>query len=807
MYPISSSTISDELSSDGPGVLTVATRCLVGRDEELAELRGLLGRPAGRVVTVTGPAGVGKSRLAAAAYADVAGSFEDGARVVDLSDVRPGQDPESVLAEAVGLSTGAGRPARTLLREFFHARHCLLFLDGCDRMRAALVPVVTRLINDCPRLTVLMTGNERLGVYGEVLLRVAPLALPPAGQELELKELREIPSVKLFIDRTAVSRPHFVLTEHNRAAVVRLCRRTDGLPTAIEFAASRMKMLSPQRLADELEHSLDALSGSEFDTLSRHRGIRTAIERQLDALDRRERAVLRRLAAFHRAFDLPTAQAMWPGGVAELQRLLEMFVDKSLLHTDECSDGELIISMLGLTRQYLLEEARALGELDEILAAHAAFCVDLAESAESGLRESDQSRWLIQVDYWREDLASALRFLTETGDHGGVVRIASGLHQYWQARGAIHEGIALLRAGVQDMSALTLAQQAKAFLALGELLLNASETTAAEDCLRRARAAFGELEDEAGVAACMRRSGLVALQRGDLVEADRRLEECVAVASGHGTAEHAAALRNLAEVRRAEGDASGARRLAQAALEVFEQRRDIRNVALTRLVLGDVAFALGDQDGAVELYRSALTDIAELRHLALCALGLEKFTILLTRCRGQSMETWRRAARALGAAAGIRAATGCVAPALLRMEVDAVAALTRVRLGDEDAAEMGDVGRRSAPHAAVAAVLTDLDHVEPERDAGSGAGNPLTPREREVAELVANGLTNREIARRLGIAEWTAVNHVRKIMRKLACTSRVQVASWMSKQDFTGRRRPASAAPAPRTGARTGAGE
>ncbi|MDQ8707285.1 LuxR C-terminal-related transcriptional regulator [Streptomyces sp. LHD-70] len=765
----------DELGAAGVGVLSIAARCLVGREQELAELCGSLGNPAVRVTTVTGPAGVGKSRLAVAAFAEMSRTFEDGGRVVDVGEFRPGQDPETALAEALGLEPDAARPARTALRRCFEPRHSLLVLDGCDRLRPALAPVVARLINDCPRLTVLATGLERLGVYGEALLRLSPLALPPEdGTESDLAALREVASVRLFVDRTAVSRPRFTLTDENREAVVRLCRRTDGLPIAIEFAAARMKMLSPQRLLDELADGLDALSGTEFDTLSRHRGMRTALARGLDVLDPAERGLLRRLAVFHRPFDVPTAESVWPGEPADFRRLLEALVDKSLLHTEERSDGELALAMLGLTRQFLLDEAHALGEADLLGAEHAAFCIRLAESAESGLRGPGQARLLDRLDHWREDLSGALRFLSGTGDLAGVVRIAASLHLYWQARGAVHEGIGWLRTALRGVG-LTLAQQAKAHLALGELLLCTGELTTAEDCLAMARGAFEELGDHVGVASCMRRSGLIALHRGDLVEADRRLEECAAVAWVDREGEHAEVLRNLADARRAEGDAHGARRIALEALAIFEQQQDIRNVALTRLVLADAAFALGDQDGAVDLYRSALPDIAALKHLTLCPLGLEKFTILLARARGRSTETWRRVARAVGAAAAVRSATGCVAPARLRMEMEAVAALTRVRLGDEDAETLAAEGSNAAPEAAVLAVLTP-QCAGTDRDPGTA--HPLTPREREVAELVASGLTNREIARRLGIAEWTAVNHVRKIMRKLACTSRVQVASW-----------------------------
>ncbi|MHC0433581.1 ATP-binding protein [Streptomyces sp. O3] len=784
MHSISSSTVKDEPGAPGVDVLSVAARCLVGRERELAELCGRLGNPAVRVTTVTGPAGVGKSRLAVAAFAEASRSFADGGRVVTPGDFRPGQDPETALAEALGLQPAPARSVRTVLRRYFEPRHCLLLLDGCDRMRPALAQVVTRLTNDCPRLTVLTTGLERLGVYGEALLRLGPLALPPGdGRDLDLSALREIPAVQLFLDRTAVSRPLFALTEDNREAVAELCRRTDGLPIAIEFAAARMKMLSPRRLLDELQDGLEALSGTEFDTLSRHRGMRPVIARGLDVLDPDERGLLRRLAVFRRPFDVPTAESLWPGGPADFRRLVEALIDKSLLYTQEGYDGEPALTMLGLTRRFLLDEAHILGETDLLGADHAAFFVQLAESAESALRGSGQARCLARLDHWREDLAAALRFLAGSGDLTGVVKIAADLHLYWQARGGVHEGIGWLRTGLRG-TGLTLARRAKANLALGELLLCTGELTAAEESLTIARGAFDELGDHIGVASCMRRFGLVALHRGDLVEADRRLEECVAALWADRGGERAEALRDFADVRRAEGDARGARRLAEDALAIFERQRDVRNIALTRLVLADAVFALGDQDGAAGLYRSALTDVAELRHLMLCPLVLEKYTILLSCCRGRSTETWRRAARAVGAAAAVRGVTGCVAPARLRMETEAVAALTRVRLGDEDAEALAAEGRKASPDAALHAVLAPPERAGADRD--RDFGHPLTPREREVAELVADGLTNREIARRLGIAEWTAVNHVRKIMRKLACTSRVQVASWTARRDALG---------------------
>lgn len=307
------------------------------------------------------------------------------------------------------------------------------------------------------------------------------------------------------------------------------------------------------------------------------------------------------------------------------------------------------------------------------------------------------------------------------------------------------------------------------------------ELESAEKWLTRARKGYEQLADGTGAAACTRRLALAAFGRGDLAEADRRLEECVAVSWVDAAGEYAEALRNLAECRRASGDLPGARQAVDEALDVFRRAKDVRNLALTNYVQADIIFDLGDQSAAIELYQAALLQMAELNHLVGCAIGLERFAILLTRSRGRSTDTWRRAAHAFGAASRIRAVTGWAAPAATRVMVESLTEHARVRLGDDEAERLAAEGAASKPEAAVARVLTPLDCTKFAAE-WQASDNPLTQRESEVAELVADGLTNREIARRLGIAEWTAVNHLRKIMRKLDCSSRVQVASWVTRR-------------------------
>ncbi|GLF99417.1 ATP-binding protein [Streptomyces yaizuensis] len=711
-------------------------------------------------------------------FDDAIGEFTHGGRHLDIDEWCDRGDVTETLLAVLGLGVSLDpREARERLTGHLRTRHFLLALDGCHHRRAHLTPLISHLVKECPGLTVLVTGPDRLGVYGEVLLRLDPLAVPRADDTYTIATLQRIPSVRLFVQRTRMVRPRFVLTDDNLDAVARLCVRTDGLPMAVEFAAARMKLLSPQRLLTELDEGLDSLSGAEFDTLTQHSGMPAALDHGLLGLTPGERSFLDRLALFHNEFEFSAAQGVSATPPGETHRLLEILVDKSLLRTRECPDGDVLITMLGLTRQHLVERMRADGTLTAVEREHATYCLKLAEESENGLRGSSQGRWLQQIDHWLPDITAALAHLAAAGDRERIVRIASALRLYWQARGTVYDGIAWLSG--HENAGLPPEVAAKGERALAELLLCGGELSAAGERLARARALYEHLEDGSGIAGCLRRAGLIAYYRGDLVEAERRFDECVSLDRVDDAGEHAEALRNLADCRRVAGDPLSARSLAEESLRLFERAGDVRNIALTDYVRADIAFALGEQETAAELYQSALLRVAALKHTAATAIGLEKFAILLTRSRGRATESWRRAARSFGAAARIRAAAGCVAPATTKMEVDSVVATTRVRLGDQEALELAAAGARMEPDVAIAAALTPLDIARTARD-GIDRDNPLTQREQEVAELVAAGLTNREIARRLGIAEWTAVNHLRKIMRKLSCSSRVQVASWVA---------------------------
>ena len=633
-------------------------RGLVGRDRELRELRGLLASDA-RIVTVTGPVGVGKSRLATAAFDDVVDRFADGGMYVELDDLAPGGDLSALVTDRAGA---------------LDDRHFLLVLDGSEGHRGALGQQVVALVGRCPRLSVVVTGPERLGVYGEALLPLEPLAVPDL-EARDLMALEQVPSVQLFVERTRLIRPGFALTEDSAAAVAELCARTDGLPLAIEFAAARMKLLSPRKVLTELDEDLASLSRTDCAMFTRHCDMKSALARSHAGLGEEERAFLHRIAFFRREFDFPAAVGVSGLGPARTQELLAALVDKSLLSTTECPDGDVIITMLGLTRAYVRQHLRETAGAEEGEAAHAGFLLTLVEAAEPTLEGPDQPWALTWLDHWLPDIRQALTHFARTHDATSAVRIAAALRVHWQAGGRTTEGLRRLTAAV-TAPGVPPEVAAKGHRALAELLLCAGEWDAAERSLAEARQAYGTLADEAGEAACTRLAGALAYHRGDAETAAGMLERTltpgrVGAGSGEradvgaagpwertlathrsergaaaaGPGERGETLRTLAACRLAAGDAAGARRLAEEALAVLRPVDDLRNIVLATYVLAHAALLQDDRDTALPLYRTALRQAAELGHAPVVVLGLEQYAVALTRSRPRATETWRRVDR------------------------------------------------------------------------------------------------------------------------------------------------------------------
>ncbi|HEU5157974.1 MAG TPA: LuxR C-terminal-related transcriptional regulator [Streptosporangiaceae bacterium] len=769
-----------------------APTSFVGRDAEFAELRNKLLDPAFRLITLTGPVAVGKSRLAAALFEDLAFDFPHGGRFVDLDDMdspyptdQLAAHPAAHLAAALALHSAdlVEEPdaARDLLLSYLHDRDFLLVIDAGEHVLTELAPLVAGLVSACPRLTVLVAAPEPLGVYGESLVRLGPLEVPADPRRGSLTDLERVPAVQLFVHRARAVRPGFTLTEDNREAVAALCRRLDGLPLAIELAAASAKLSSPQALLADLDDDLGVISGTAADTMSRFTDMDTAIEAGLSRLNSVERAFLDRLAAFEGEFGAAAAKGVarpWAGQAAQL---IESLVDKNLLLASDRPDGEVVFRLLGLVRRQLLTVLRKRGEHDEVMRAHADYFQAMARAARAGLTGAEQSWWLSRLADWHADLRAALRFLVNAGDGAATAGFAAALRLHWHAAGALREGVAWLEEGL-DLADRPADITPDVHEVLGELTLSLGETRAAERRLNFARQRYEEARDPRGVAVCLGLLGRVAFHQGDVDTAERLLQESTARlrTAGEASREHALATIELARVRLTRGDRAAARKLAEAALQEFTDGKDARDVALSQYVLAEIAMADERLDEAEQLARTALLRLDDLGDAPACGTGLEILGILMTVRHGRMTEAWRRAVRDLGVGAQLRDRAGLAASDIERARLDEIIDEARVRLGDELFDEEWAAAERRPLHEAIAEALAPFQPQRRRRPAaGAGRDNPLTHREMEVAELVASGLTNREIARRLGIAEWTAVNHLRKIMRKLACNSRVQVANWV----------------------------
>ncbi|MFJ2029040.1 AfsR/SARP family transcriptional regulator [Streptosporangium sp. NPDC087985] len=427
------------------GNLRTALTSFVGRAAEVERVGALLEE--GRLVTLVGPGGAGKTRLATTVAGELAGRQPGGVWLVELAAVTdPADVPQAVLGtfgpREMGSFDGQAVPRDTLSRlvEALSRTETVIVLDNCEHLVEAAARLAEDLLGRCPELRVLATSREPLGILGEVVCPVAPLGLPVAGASAEEAEVS--PAVRLLADRAAAVRPGFAVTDGNVAAVVEICRRLDGLPLAIELAAARLRSLTAPQVAERLGDRFRLLTGGSRTALPRHRTLRAVVAWSWDLLDEDERRSAERLAVFPGGISVEAAEQVCsaPG---EALDLLTTLVDRSLLQVVEAPQPR--YRMLETIREYGLERLAEAGEIAQVRAAHAAYFRDLAETAELYLREERQLVWMARLDAERDNLLAALHFAADAGDAGTAVRLASALSVFWMIRGDHAEAAGWLR--------------------------------------------------------------------------------------------------------------------------------------------------------------------------------------------------------------------------------------------------------------------------------------------------------------------------------------------------------------------------
>jgi non-specific serine/threonine protein kinase len=751
---------------------------LIGREAERVAARGYLLDQAVPLLTLVGPGGVGKTRLALAIAADVTGQFSDGIVWVDLAPLLDPALVPATVARQFGLSPSSDNPIEEDLARYLRPRQMLFMLDNCEHLLESTAVLVARLLAICPALQVLATSRAPLHVRGEHELPVEPLPLPVGNTLPSLAALTQNESIRLFVERARAVRPAFTIDETNAATVADVCRQLDGLPLAIELAAARSKILSPADLLAQMSDRLQWLNDGPRDLPARQRTIRDTIAWSYGLLDADAQRLFRSLAIFVGGFTLDAGQAVVTNAEGPGRDVISgvtALVDQGLVRRVG-TEHEPRFMMLETIREFGRERLAESGEMAAARAAHATWCLALAEDAEPHLSGPDQSIWLARLEIEHDNLRAGLDWWREQGDAKHGLRLATALLRFWDTRDYMTEGrprlMAFLAAPSEDVSP---AARAEALVAASELASWEAEHATAARLADEALAIQRELGQPAGIARALWLRGVNTLGLGDAERARTLIEEGLAVARGAGDREgEALNLRVLGTIHVVRGEPALATPYYEASLDLWHALGARDEICSD---LGELALAVGhggDRERAIDLWEQVLPLAREIGEEWMIAMYLEGHAELALMADRPDV-----AARLLGAADNWRILHG--APVLGQTpSITRAFETARDQLGDEAYQTALTAGQGLSLEEAVREAQAPAAALPPEprptaRDLASSLG--LTRREREVLDLLCARLTDLEIAERLFLSPRTVEGHVSHVLGKLGAENRRDAAA------------------------------